>query len=226
MNTDALKAIGEEMPALLDAKHPAREQALALTREVIRLSANAIRAVHRREFDAAEGLLAKAKTNLQQTEAALSEHRDIFHAGFVHDAQKEFAEAHCSLALIAGRPLPAPAALGVMAGSYLNGLGETVGELRRHLLDSLRAGDIQPCEDSLGAMGAIDDVLITMDSPEAVTSGLRRTADAMRGILERTRGDYTMAYAQRQLEDIIDIAHRRQAVLAVLNIAGAKRVEE
>src|SRR2546425_10518887 len=197
------------MRAHLDAKHQAREQALALTREVIRLSANAIRAVHRREFDAAEGLLAKAKTNLEQTEAALSQHRDIFHAGFVHDAQKEFAEAHCSLALIAGRPLPAPAALGVMAGCYLNGLGETVGELRRHLLDSLRAGDIQHCEESLTAMGDIHDVLVTMDYPEAVTSGLRRTADAMRAILERTRGDFTMAYAQRRLEQKLDEFSKR-----------------
>ncbi len=203
MNTDGLNEIAEDVRTHLDAKHRAREEALALSREVIRLSANAIRAVHRHEFDAAETLLAKAKTNLEQTQAGLSEHRDIFHAGFVHDAQKEFAEAHCTLALIAGRPLPAPGTLGVMAGSYLNGLGETVGELRRHLLDSLRAGDIQHCEDCLTAMGDIYDVLVTMDYPEAVTSGLRRTADAMRGILERTRGDYTMAYAQRQLEDRI-----------------------
>src|SRR5438093_3649573 len=97
------------MRAHLNAKHQAREEALALTREVIRLSANAIRAVHRREFDGAEGLLAKAKTNLEETEAALWQHRDIFHAGFVHDAQKEFAEAHCSLALRAGCLLAAPA---------------------------------------------------------------------------------------------------------------------
>jgi len=91
LNTDGLNVIADDMRAHLEAKHRAREEALALTREVIRLSANAIRAVHRREFDAAEGLLAKAKTNLLQTEAALSEHRDIFHAGFVHDAQKKFA---------------------------------------------------------------------------------------------------------------------------------------
>src|SRR3989454_8300008 len=197
MNTDGLNAIGEEMRAHLDAKHQAREQALALTREVIRLSANAIRAVHRREFDAAEGLLAKAKTNLQQTETALAEHPDIFHAGFVHDAQKEFAEAHCSLALIAGRPLPAPVALGVMAGSYLNGLGETVGELRRHLLDSLRAGDIEHCEDCLAAMGDIYDVLVTMDYPEAGKSGHRPTRGAMKGLLKRDPRGYTIGYPQR-----------------------------
>jgi len=201
VNTDGLLEIADGIRAYLDAKHKAREQALALSREVIRLSANAIRAVHRREFQAAEELLAKASNNLRQTDSGLAEHRDIFYAGFVHDAQKEFAEAHTTLALIAGRPLPGPDDLGVMGASYLNGLGETVGELRRHLLDTLRAGDIDHCEESLAAMGDIYDILITMDYPEAVTSGLRRTADAMRAILERTRGDFTMAFAQRRLEE-------------------------
>jgi len=201
LNTDGLNEIAESLREHLAAKHRAREEALPLTREVIRLSANAIRAVHRREFDKAEALLAKAKANLAQTEAGLATHRDIFHAGFVHDAQKEYTEASCTLALIAGRPLPGPQELGVMGASYLNGLGEAVGELRRHLLDSLRAGDIPHCEECLAAMGDIYDVLVTMDYPEAVTAGLRRTADAMRGILERTRGDFTMAYVQRHLED-------------------------
>ena len=201
MKTEGLGQIAESVRAHLDAKHKAREQALALTREVIRLSANAIRAVHRREFGAAEELLAKARSNLEQTEKGLAQHQDIFHAGFVHDSQKEFAEANTTLALIAGRPLPTPEELGVMGPAYLNGIGETVGELRRHLLDSLRQGEIEHCEECLGAMGDIYDVLITMDYPEAVTSGLRRTADAMRGILERTRGDFTMAYVQRRLED-------------------------
>ncbi len=201
LNSDALNSIAENIRAYLDAKHRAREQALALTREVIRLSANAIRNVHRRNFDVAEELLRKARANLDETETLLAEHRDIYHAGFVHDSQKEYAEASCTLALIAGRPLPGHEEIGVMAGAYLNGLGETVGELRRHLLDSLRAGDIAHCEESLGVMGDIYDVLVTMDYPEAVTGGLRRTADAMRGILERTRGDFTTTYMQRRLED-------------------------
>jgi translin len=200
LNTDGLNEIAESIRAHLNAKHRAREEALPLTREVIRLSANAIRAVHRREFGAAEELLAKARGNLEQTDAGLADHRDIFHAGFVHDAQKEFAEAHCTLALIAARPLPTPEDLGVEAASYLNGLGEAIGELRRHLLDSLRAGDIEHCEECLASMGDIHDMLATMDYPEAVTSGLRRTTDAMRGILERTRGDFTAAYVQSRLE--------------------------
>lgn len=200
MNTDGLPEIGDSVRAHLDAKHRAREQALPLTREVVRLSANAIRNVHRGNFDVADELLAKAKANLDQTEAGLQGHNDIYHAGFVHDAQKEFAEAHTTLALVAGRPLPTPDALGVTGAAYLNGIGETVGELRRHLLDALRGGDIQHCEEVLDTMGEIYGVLVTMDYPEAVTAGLRRTADAMRGILERTRGDFTMASTQHRLE--------------------------
>jgi len=209
VNTNGLPEIADSVRAYLDAKHQAREHALPLTREVVRLSANAIRNVHRANFDVADELLAKAKANLEQTEASLRDHRDIFYAGFVHDAQKEFAEAHTTLALIAGRPLPTPEALGVMGAAYLNGIGETVGELRRHLLDALRSGDIQHCEEVLDAMGEIYGVLVTMDYPEAVTAGLRRTADAMRGILERTRGDFTMAATQHRLEAKLEDFQKR-----------------
>jgi translin len=201
LNTDGLERIAETARAQLEAKHRARETTLPLTRDVVRLSANSIRATHRGEFDAAEALLVQAREKLGQIDSALVEQKDIYHAGFVNDAQKEFAEAHTTLAFIAGRPLPTPEDLGVMAASYLNGIGETIGELRRHLLDRLRAGEIEHCEQTLGAMSDIYDVLVTMDYPEAVTSGLRRTADAMRAILERTRGDFTSAYVQRRLED-------------------------
>ena len=135
---------------------------------------------------------------------ALADHPDIFYAGFVHDAQKEYAEASLTLALIDGRPLPTPAELGASCAAYLNGLGEAVGELRRHLLDSLRNGEVERCEGVLAAMSDIYDVLVTMDYPEAVTEGLRRTTDAVRGILERTRGDLTMALVSRRLERRIE----------------------
>ncbi len=203
MNADGLNTIADDIREHLEAKHRAREQALALTREVIRLSANAIRNTHRGEFAKADELIAKARDNLRQTDENLANHPDIYHAGYVHDSQKEFAEANCTLAFIAGRPLPRPEDLGIMPTAWLNGLGETVGELRRHLLDRMRAGDIEHCEAALAVMGDIYDVLVTMDYPEGVTGGLRRTADAMRGILERTRGDFTMSWMQKRLEDQI-----------------------
>jgi translin len=204
VNTDGLNEIADSARDHFTAKHRAREEALALCRETIRLSANAIRCVHRRDFDAAQELIAKAAANLREIDSALADHRDIFYTGYVHDAQKEYTEAATTLALIAGRPLPTPDDLGVLNAAYMNGLGETVGELRRHLLDSLREGKVDHCEAVLAAMGDIYDVLITMDFPEAITGGLRRTTDAMRGILERTRGDFTMASVQRRLEQKLD----------------------
>jgi len=182
------------------AKNVAREAALAACREALRHSANAIRSVHRAEFAPAEELLARASQLLADARTALESHSDIFYAGFVHNAQKEYAEACATLALIAGRPLPTPESLGVEYAAYLNGLGEAVGELRRHLLDSLRGGDMDHCESCLAIMDDIYGVLVTVDYPEAMTGGLRRTTDAVRGILERTRGDLTLAVRQRDLE--------------------------
>jgi len=210
VNTDGLNEIAESVREHLDAKHHAREQALRLSRDVVRLSANAIRSVHRGDFEAARDLLAKARENLAEIDSALADHADILHAGYVNDAQKEFAEASTTLALIAGEPLPTPADLKIRGAAYLNGIGETIGELRRHWLDELRAGDLGPCEEALTAMGDIQDMLMTMDYPEAVTSGLRRTSDAMRGILERTRGDFTVAYSQRRLETQMREFEKRQ----------------
>jgi len=195
-----LDAIVEGIRAHLVSKNQAREQGLPLCREAIRHSANAIRAVHRAEFEAGQELIDRVAGLLSQAKAALRDHPDIFHAGFVHDAQKEFAEASLTLALVAGRSLPTPEELGVESAAYLNGLGEAVGELRRHLLDSLRSGDVSHCEECLTAMDDIYSVLVTFDYPDAMTAGLRRTTDNVRGILERTRGDLTLAVRQRDLE--------------------------
>ena len=195
-----LEPIMERVRARFADKHQARERALPLCREALRHSANAIRAVHRQEFTHAEELIARARDLLSQAKEGLGDHPDIYHAGFVHDAQKEYAEACASLAVIAGRPLPTPEALAVELSAYLNGLGEAVGELRRHLLDKLRAGEVGHCEGVLAAMDDIYGVLVTLDYPDAMTGGLRRTTDAVRGILERTRGDLTLSVRQRELE--------------------------
>lgn len=195
-----LDGIMESVRAQFAAKNEARERALPLCREAIRLSANAIRAVHRDDFKTAEELVSKARTQVRTAKESLAGHPDIYHAGFVHDAQKEYAEAEITLALIAGRALPTPEGLEVEIAAYLNGMGEAVGELRRHLLDVLRSGDVERCETWLQAMDDMYSVLVTVDYPDAMTGGLRRTTDSVRGILEKTRGDLTLSAQQRRLE--------------------------
>jgi len=178
-------------------KNAAREKVLAASRALIRMSANSIRAVHRGEFDEAERTLDEARRIRDDAVAALEGHGDIYYAGFLHDAQKEYAEARTTLALIQGGPMPTPEELGVEYPAYLNGIAEAVGEMRRNLLDRLRRGQFEGCEELLQAMDDIYSVLVTIDFPDAMTGGLRRTTDQTRGILEKTRGDLTMAILQR-----------------------------
>ncbi len=200
----SLDQIMERVREDFASKNSAREKALPLCREAIRYSANAIRAVHRHEFAVARDLAGKAGEQLRVAKLSLLDHPDIYFAGFVHDAQKEYAEASITLAMIEGGDLPTPAGLDVEHAAYLNGMGEAIGELRRHLLDTLRSGDIQRCEAWLHAMDEMYAVLVTVDYPDAMTGGLRRTTDNVRGILERTRGDFTMSLQQRRLEQKIE----------------------
>jgi translin len=156
--------------------------------------------MHRNEFENARQILRPAREKLAEVTALLGGYPEIYHAGFVADAQKEFAEASLTLALVREEPLPTPVSLDTGEAPYLNGLGEAVGELRRYLLDVLRTGDVERCEVYLRAMDEIYSALVTVDYPDAITGGLRRTTDVTRGILEKTRGDLTLAAQQYSLE--------------------------
>jgi translin len=205
-----IEAVASAASDVFAAKNAAREKSLGACREAIRNSANAIRAVHRGEFDVAETLAAKAGSLVAEAKAATRDHQDIYHAGFVHDAAKEYAEARTTLALISGRgDFPTPQSLDIETAAYLNGLAEAVGELRRYLLDKLRLGDVDRCEEVLSVMDEVYGILVTFDYPDAMTGGLRRTTDNVRGILERTRGDLALSVRQRQLEDKLSEFEKR-----------------
>jgi translin len=162
-------------------------------------------------------MLAQAATLITEMHMDLRDHQDIYHAGFLQDAQKEYAEAATFSALAQHLPLPTPDELSIGYAAYLNGLGETVGELRRYLLDQLRRGNNDQCEVFLNYMDDIYATLITIDFPDAITAGLRRTTDATRAILEKTRGDLTAAVMQSRLQHSMlalqeDLAQRRLTI--------------
>ncbi|MDA1061487.1 MAG: haloacid dehalogenase [Chloroflexi bacterium] len=194
-----LEASVASVRAELEATNEARELALPLCRAAIRYAANCIRAVHRGEIEQADLLLEQSRAAVHQATSALGAFPQLLGSGFVQDAQKEYAEASITLALIAGRPLPRQDALGVRGAAYLHGLAESIGELRRHLLDALRSGAIERCELLLGEMDAMYSLLVTIDYPDAMTANLRRATDVARSILERTRGDLTLAAQQERL---------------------------
>ncbi len=192
--------IAEEIRKELAAKDEAREKMLQLCRDSIRYSSLAIRAVHRQEFGEAEKQIKSARNLLLEAEKAVEKYGELANTGAVREAQKELTEANITLALVTGKKLPKPSELGVDTAAYLNGLGEAVGEIRRYLLDAMRKGDLSRGEELLSAMDDVYSVLVTMDFPDALTGGLRRTTDVVRGVMEKTRSDLTLVIRQKALE--------------------------
>ncbi|MGH2735900.1 MAG: hypothetical protein ACRDKZ_09995 [Actinomycetota bacterium] len=199
-----LQEISAQLRAQLDSKNRAREIGLSASRSAIRACGNAIRAVHRYEYDAAKDLIAQAEEHIGEARGALSEHLDMLHAGFFHDAEKELVEARITFALVTDGNVPSPESMGASAQAYAKGMAEAIGELRRHILDLMRHGELRRCEQLLGAMDDIYYVLVSMDYPDGITFGLRRLTDVARSIIERTRGDYTTSTIQSSLREALE----------------------
>jgi translin len=204
---------------VLDETYRAREGALAHGRALTRTCANAIRAMHRGELDEAAVAVAGAQEEARRMTDVLAAHPDLLFAGYVQDAHKELAEAAILLSLLQATALPTPAALGVQTAAYLNGLAEAASEGRRHALDRLRRGDTARAETMLTAMDDILSALTTLDYPDAVTGGLRRSCDTLRAVVERTRGDVTLAALQDRLVAALPAAGRSAFVIQRLEDA-------
>lgn len=208
-----LDHIGEDALAFFEKKNVAREGALEQSRTLIRQCSLAIRAVHRKDEELAQEHLVNAKAIVNSLETDLRDYPDLYHAGYTRAALKEYAEATITHALIGGDPLPTPEELGVPYAAYLGGLGETAGELRRHVLDMLRDGYSKDAERFLEAMDEIYSLLVTVDYPDAITGSLRRITDMVRGVTKRTRGDLTTS---AQFHDLKQALQAHGADLASL----------
>jgi translin len=195
-----LKHIYDSVKETFDAENAAREKGLALSRDTIQFCANSIRASHRGDREEAVRLLEAARGNIEAAQELLEPVPRIHFAGFLQEAEKEFAEASATFALIQEQPLPLAADLNVGVAPYLNGLGEAVGEMRRHVVDLIRENNLEKGEYILTMMDDIYYLLASVDYPNAITSGLKRTNDMVRSVLERTRGDLTTAIRRQSLE--------------------------
>lgn len=201
-----LEAFRGEVLARLSASNDAREQGLTACRQVIRLCSRSIRMAHRREFDSAAEVAGEAEAQLRIAQNALRPHPKVAYAGFLHDAEKEYAEARLVGAFVVGSELVSFSDLDVEPSAWLNGLTEAASELRRFLLDELRRGNMGHSEELLEDMDDVYELLVGIDFPDALTGGLRRTTDAFRAVLERTRSDFTTALMQEQLRKAIEEA--------------------
>ncbi|MDE2750690.1 MAG: haloacid dehalogenase [Chloroflexota bacterium] len=189
----------------LERRNAARDRAIVLSRQLIRHCSECIRAIHRRNWDGADAKLTDVEAGAAELRAVVQEYPDLYHTGYTQDALKEVAEAFITRAIISGGPLPSAAELNIESATYLKGLGEAATELRRFILDIMRREDGHSAEAErlLNAMDEIYDQLVTFDFPDALTHGLRRQTDVVRGVLERTRGDLTQSLRQQKLQDAL-----------------------
>ncbi|HEY3342238.1 MAG TPA: haloacid dehalogenase [Anaerolineae bacterium] len=204
-----LSAISERIRADFVAKTAARDAAVTVSRELIRYCSMAIRASHRDEWEEAERLVGEAVRVSKELISHVKPYPELYYTGYTQDAMKELCEAKITLAMAQGKDFPTPDEIGAEYAAYLNGLAEAAGELRRRSLDKIRSGHSQESERLLAAMDDIYDVLVTMDFPDAITSGLRRNTDMVRGVLERTRGDITVSYREAELKTAMDELRQR-----------------
>ena len=198
-----LSRVADGLRDRFDAATSARERGLAASREAVRACGNAIRAMHRHDHETAQRLLEDAQARVDAARQALSDHPAILHGGFVHDAEKELAEARITYALVTGSSVPGFEELGIPPAPYVKGMAEAIGELRRHILDLMRTGELKRCEELLGAMDDMYFLLVSLDYPDGITMGLRRLTDVARSIIERTRGDFTTSSIQSSLRDAL-----------------------
>ena len=199
-----LSGLSETLRAEFDAKSAAREKGLSGSRDAIRSCGNAIRALHRYEIEKATELIQDAQDRIDAARSALTNHRDMYYAGFMHDAEKELAEARITFALVTGGEFPSPETTEIPPAAFVKGMAESIGEIRRHILDLMRQGELKRCEELLASMDDMYYLLVTMDYPDGITYGLRRLTDIARSIIERTRGDFTTSTIQNSLKDALE----------------------
>ncbi len=209
---DNLDHIADGIREDLEARNAVRDDTLTRSRELIRHAANAIKAVHRDDWEGAEAALDVVREAADRLVEGVADYPDLYHTGYTQDALKEYVEAFATYALVREQPLPTPQELNVTSATYLNGLAEAATEIRRTLLDIIRTDHSAEAEDLLGKMDTIYNQLMTFDFPDAITYGLRRRVDILRSVLERTRGDLTNSLRQQRLREALKDLEQRLGV--------------
>lgn len=197
---DQLDSIAERIREDFERVNEARDRAYQRSRQLTSLCSKTIRAIHREEWHVANSLLGETRQAASALVAGVSDHPNLYHAGYTQDAMKEYVEVFVTYALVRDQALPTPEELSVEYNTWLNGLAEAAIEMRRRILDLIRHRQNQEAERLLDVMSTIYGTLVTFDFNDSITGGLRRRTDTVRAVLERTRGDVTTNFRQSELE--------------------------
>ena len=195
-----LEEIANKIEDYLGEKNQVREVALRKAREIIKKSSGIIQTIHK--CKESERDIITLKKNGIELKNMVQSHLDLYYSGFVENAYMEMCEAVILYSIIKNQPLPTIEELEVTSSSYLLGIGDVIGELRRIVLDSLRKGEIEKASNYLDIMEDLYLILMRFNYPNAIVN-IRRKQDIARGLLEKTRGEVAFAFRGKSLEEKI-----------------------
>jgi len=194
-----ISEIINEVRKVLDEKDEVREKALRLTRDIVRLSGDCIKALHRGDLRIAEKRLEVAKNLVNELKEMLTEHKDLYFTGYVQNAYQEYVEANLFYQYLLDKEFPHPKEIGVPETAYALGIGDFIGELRRYFLNLLLNDKIEKAQEVYAFMEKLYDELAMLEYPKGLVN-IRQKQDQARYILERTLEDLTHAKINKNLE--------------------------
>ncbi len=187
-----MENIIQEIKNVLDEKDELREEALRMTRKIIRLCGECIRAIHQEDSNLAAEKLGEARRLVKGLGRMLEGHPDLYYAGYVRNAHQEYVEALLFHNYVNGEEFPSPQEIGIAESQYLLGLGDLIGELRRYFLETLVKGDLEKAEKVCRSIKELYDEFSVFEYPKSLVN-IRHKQDNARYILERTLEDLIRA---------------------------------
>jgi len=176
-----------EVDDILSVKDSVREEAIRLSREIIRTSAEAVRMIHLGRISEARSNIFNAIDKVKLLTSKLKEHPDLFYSGLVYNCLSEYVEAYVFYNLVVESKMPSLNELDVPYIPYLQGLGDVIGELRRYIIDLLKKREYSEASLYLDVMETIYQWLKKLNYPDALMPGVRHKVDIARRLIEDTK---------------------------------------
>jgi len=203
-----LDKIAEAIAEKLNEKDDLREETLKNCREIIRNSRKGIKNIHENKIEEAEEYIGEAEKILEETKKKIENHPDILTAGYMENAMQEVAEAEIFMAIMKNKDIPSPEEIGVSYTSYLMGMADVVGELRRRGVYLMKNGSIGEVEEILSIMEEICDRIGEFDYPSGLLP-IKRKQDVIKKVLEKMRGEVAIFKKTKELESKMEALLRK-----------------
>lgn len=189
IDTSTFQTLSEKIERRLVSLNEIRDDLMRLSRDVLKYSGRSIESFHRKQIDQTEQNLEKAENNLIELTKILETEPSFYQLGLVNVALQEYTEAKLLLDIVEKGKFSTVEELKVTEQTYLLGIADLIGELRRYTLEKLLEGEIVKAKSVYNIMKEIYGTFMQIDYGKNLVSDFRRKKDIARVLIERTLSD-------------------------------------